>query len=312
MNDKFGHLHSRARRVAEEDDASRVEWIRKPLWIEHPAATRIQNRIQEIFNQPKSDRMENILFIAESGLGKTSIMNRFEKWGPSDFGQNLVKRRPVIKILMPPDPTEKEFFEHILRELSIPYVKLSHMSGPRLRSLAIEVLQRCHTRVLMIDEINSLLVGTPRQQRMFLQVLRFMSNCLGVALVCAGTPEAKYALNSDRQLHSRFSEVELAPWTVGPDLQGFVNRMVQSMPLRQPSPVESSKICRLLVERSGGITSHICWGLRRAAIAAILDGREMIDLAGLQDDRIWAGVTPPLCLPFRVDRTTAGIRKDDL
>ena len=302
MNDKFAHLHPRAREIAEGDDASRVKWIRRPLWIEHPAATRIRTRIQEIFDQPVSDRMENILFIAESGLGKTSLINRLKNKIPSDFGQDSIMSRPIIKILMPPDPTERDFFENILKEVSIPHVKLSHLSGPRLRNLVIEMLQRFRTRVLMIDEINSLLVGTPRQQRMFLQLLRFMSNHLRVALVCAGTPEAKYALNSDSQLHSRFSEVELVPWTVGPDLQGFVNRMVQSMPLRQPSPVESAKVYHLIIDRSGGITSHICGGLRRAAIAAVLDGREMIDLAGLQDDSIWAGVIQP-SLPFRSGRT---------
>jgi hypothetical protein len=46
------------------------------------------------------------------------------------------------------------------------------------------------------------------------------------------------------------------------------------LPLREPSPVDSSKLRRLLVERTGGITLGICKAFERAAIAAIRDGHE--------------------------------------
>ena len=40
----------------------------------------------------------------------------------------------------------------------------------------LRILRELGTRMLMIDEINSVLVGSPRQQRRFLQLLRFLSN----------------------------------------------------------------------------------------------------------------------------------------
>ena len=61
----------------------------------------------------------------------------------------------------------------------------------------IRLLRELGVRVLVIDEINSVLAGTPRQQRLFLQVLRFLSNELGVALVGAGISEARHVLLSD-------------------------------------------------------------------------------------------------------------------
>ena len=161
------------------------------------------------------------------------------------------------------------------------------------RETAFRLLREIGTRMLMIDEINNVLVGGPRQQRYFLQMLRFLSNELRVTLVCAGVPEARFALLADPQLRSRFMTVELEPWGAGPELAAFVALLVQGLPLRQPSPVDSSKLRRLLVERSNGITQSICFALQRAAAAAIKSGREFIDLAGLDDGGIWRGLGLP-------------------
>ena len=100
------------------------------------------------------------------------------------------------------------------------------------------MLREIGARVLVIDEINSVLAGTPREQRLFLQLLRFLSNDLRMALVGVGVPEARHALLSDAQLRSCFSDIELPVWTPGEELRDFVTRLVWSLPLRQPSPIE--------------------------------------------------------------------------
>ena len=156
------------------------------------------------------------------------------------------------------------------------------------------MLRELGTRMLMIDEINSILVGSARQQRQFLQLLRFLSNELQVAIVCAGVPEARFALLSDPQLRSRVAEIVLEPWTSGPEFQAFVNILVQGLPLRRPSPVDSARLRRLLVERSGGITLSICRALERAGAAAIRNGQERIDLAALEDPRRSGGASDRL------------------
>ena len=157
----------------------------------------------------------------------------------------------------------------------------------------MRLLHELGTRVLVIDELNSLLAGTPRQQRVFLQLLRFLSNELRLAIVAVGVPEARHALLSDGQLRSRFTDIELPRWSLGEDLRDFVTRLTWSLPLREPSPVDLPKLRRLLVERTGGITLGICKAFERAAVAAIRDGREKIDLASFEDPEIWRGVATP-------------------
>ena len=108
-----------------------------------------------------------------------------------------------------------------------------------------------------------------------------------------------HALLSDSQLRSRFTDVELPPWTLGEDLRDFIVRLTWSLPLREPSPVDAPKLRRLLVDRTGGITLGICKVFERAAVAAIRNGRERIDLASFEDPEIWRGVA-------RSSRTTRG------
>lgn len=191
---------------------------------------------------------------------------------------------------MPEEPSDEAFFLQVLKAVEAPFdlARRRHRLG--IRETTFRILREIGTRMLMIDEINSVLVGSARQQRQFLQLLRFLSNELQVAIVCAGVPEARFALRSDPQLRSRVADVALPPWIDGPELRAFVALLVQGLPLRRPSPVDSTPLRRLLVERSGGITLSICRAIERAGAAAIRDGREFIDLAALQDEGVWLGI----------------------
>ena len=194
---------------------------------------------------------------------------------------------------MPEDPSEEAFYVQVLKAVGAPVVLSTRPRRLSVRENTFRLLRELGTRMLMVDEINSVLVGSARQQCYFLQLLRFLSNELQIAIVCAGVPEARFALLSDPQLRSRVVDVALEPWTAGPELAAFIALLVQSLPLRRPSPVDSAKLRRLLVERSGGITLSICRALERAAAAAIRTGQECIDSPGLEDTEIWRGLLLP-------------------
>ena len=76
------------------------------------------------------------------------------------------------------------------------------------------------------------------------------------------------------------------------DLQRFVNLLVAGMPLRQPSPVNSPPKCDGCSRNvQGGVTLSVSKAIERAAIAAIRTGKEYIDLAALENENVWRGVT---------------------
>jgi hypothetical protein len=290
----LAHLHPGVRQIALADDAVRLQAIRAKRWITHPPAARVLASLREALDQIPSDRMENLLLVAESGMGKTMLLRKFHRERAQAFDPVAgLQPHPVVLTLMPEDPSDEAFFVQVLKAVGAPVDLPRRLHRLSLRETTFRILRELGTRMLMIDEINSILVGSARQQRQFLQLLRFLSNELQVAIVCAGVPEARFALLSDPQLRSRVADVTLEPWTAGSELQAFVTMLVQSLPLRQPSPVDSVKLRRLLIERSGGITLSICRAVERAGIAAIRSGRERIELSGLDDPEIWRGLSPP-------------------
>jgi type II secretory pathway predicted ATPase ExeA len=290
---EFAHLPQDVRPIAALDAEARIAHIRAERWVQNPAADRVLGYLHEASTQPRRERMENILLIGESGMGKTMLIRKFERQTAVAFDDGAgVQQRPVVVMLMPHEPTERAFFVQLLQAMHAPAGGHLNSRYP-VQAVVMRLLGELQTRLVVIDEINSVLAGTPRQQRIFLQLLRFMSNELRLAFVGVGVPEARHALLSDSQLRSRFTDVELLPWTDGEVLRGFVNRLAWSLPLREPSPVDSAKLRRLLVERTGGVTLGICKGLERAAIAAIRGGTERIGLESFDDPEIWRGVAAP-------------------
>lgn len=295
------HLHPDVRPLAALDDDTRITRIRGERWIAHAAAVTVLGSLHEAFAQPPSERMENVLLIAESGMGKTSLIRKFERiHAASSDAVTGITPRPVLVMLMPQEPGEDAFFVQLLKAVDAPFDLSARRHRLALRETSFRTLRELGTRVLVIDEINSLLVGTARQQRLFLQLLRFLSNELRIALVCTGVPEARQALLSDPQLRSRFTDIELPTWKPDMALQAFANLLVHGLPLRCPSPIDSARIRRLLIDRSAGITLIICRAFERAGAAAIRSGKERIDLATLEDPAIWNGVR---LVPARLGRS---------
>ena len=285
----LSHLLPEFRAHALLPNVERIEHIRSERWVDHPAALDVLAQLQEIAEQPPRGRMLNALLTAEPGMGKTMTLQKLVRENAKAFDHRTgIEPSPVLYMLMPPVPTEEAFFGQVFAALGTPAI--TYHSAPRRRDTTFRLLRECGTRTLVIDELNSVLAGSPRQQRVFLQLLRFLSNELSIALICAGTPEARQALLTDPQLRSRFIEVELPLWQEGEDLRLFLARLVQSLPLRQPSPVDLRALRRLVAARSAGLTWTICKAFERAAVAAIVSGRERLERSSFDDPQTWRGL----------------------
>jgi len=300
----LGHLQPEFRAAASLPDAERVIRVRSERWIDHPQARAVLNELQEIVDQPPRGRMLNALLTAEPGMGKTMTLKKLVRENVNEPGRKAGgEPQPVLYVLMPELPTEDAFFSQVFTGLGIP--PIYHSATMRRRDATFRLLREAGTRALVIDEINSLLAGTPRQQRILLQLLRFLSNELGIALICAGAPEARQAMLTDPQLRSRFLDLELPPWRDDGDLRVFLARLVQSLPLRRPSPVDSPGLRRLVARRSSGLTLTICKAFERAAVAAIASGEERLDRSKLESQAVWRGLAPGMAASVSLRRGLA-------
>ena len=65
----FAHLPEDVRSLAQLDAEVRIAHIRAERWVQHAAAERLLGYLQEAFDQPSRERMENLLLLGESGMG---------------------------------------------------------------------------------------------------------------------------------------------------------------------------------------------------------------------------------------------------
>ena len=143
--------------------------------------------------------MPCLLIYGDTGMGKTKIIRKFERQNPKRLCQPTgVTKRPVVVALTPPEPIERELYAEILIALDAPV--LAGGSTAREKDICRRLLRTVEARMLVLDQANDMLVGTFRQQRVFLNAIRFLANDLRIPLVCVGTDQARQALLTDAQL----------------------------------------------------------------------------------------------------------------
>lgn len=199
-----------------------------------------------------------------------------------------VQRMRVVVMQMPPEPDEKSFYAQLLSSVEAP-VRAS-MNVHQMRYIVRDLLGYIGARLLIIDEVHTLLASTYRQQRILLNTLRYLANELRIPMVCAGTAEAKTALITDQQLADRFEEFELPAWQNDESFLRLIASFQTVFPLRRSSDLTSPACRRLLLDRTDGVTVRIVRLLETLAIDAVRSGKEKIDRDSLESLR----VPPPL------------------
>jgi len=164
------HMAPEVREDAHLCDQERIQRIRVERWISYPKADFVLSRLNELLTYPPRDRMPSLLLFGSTGIGKTKILRKFMRDHPARFDRRTgVTTSPVVSMQMPPEPDEKSFYEELLGALQAP-VRQSHTAGA-LRRTSRDLLGLMGARMLIIDEVHSLLAGTYRQQRIMLNTL---------------------------------------------------------------------------------------------------------------------------------------------
>ncbi|KFG90091.1 TniB [Sphingobium herbicidovorans NBRC 16415] len=296
----YEHLFPMYREQAGLPDQDRIDWLRRDRWISLPQADAALERLEDLLTYPQRGRMPCLLLFGSTGMGKSEIVNRFaEMHSPAYDVSSGIAAMPVVVVQMPPEPSDEEFYIELLRAMN--YADLGHFTARGLRALAHRCLAEFGVKILILDEIDKMLAGTPRQQRVFLNTVRFLTNDLRIPIVCAGTEDARIAVLTDPNLADRFGAFELVPWRNDHALRQLMASFSGLLPLQRPSVLDVQDVRQRVLALTGGITGRIFRLVEAAAIAAIRNGREMIDASSLDDD--------DLLLPLLSMQVVAGNRR---
>jgi type II secretory pathway predicted ATPase ExeA len=301
MSNEFEHLSSESKEEAYLPSEERIRRIQAERWIGYARAETILGRLDELLQYPQRDRMPCLLLHAATGMGKTKLLRKFRRTHPPVFDSTVgVQRMQIVAMQMPPEPDEKSFYTQLLSSLDAPL--RTSMNVHQMRHIVRDLLGFVGARMLIIDEVHTLLASTYRQQRILLNTLRYMANELRIPLICAGTADAKIALTTDEQLADRFEAYDLPLWQNDEAFMRLLVSFQSTFPLRRSSDLTSSASRRVLLDRTHGVTVRIVRLLEALAVDAVKTGKEQIDLDSLSNLRVSSQL---LSMGDQFDATTA-------
>lgn len=276
-----------------QDD--RISLIQSDIWIGFPRAEQVLDRLQNLIEAPRQTRMPGLLVHGASGIGKTMIArNLSRRYAPEYDPMAGVTHTPLLLLQAPPAPDERRFYLHILAAVGAPATAIA-VRSQNVASLEVRVialLRDLGLRMILIDEVHNLLAGTHREQRRFLNVLRYLSNELEVSLVCFGVSEAVDAIRGDVQLARRLDEHHLPNWRDDSEFSNMIQTLIAAMPLEKKSNLKVKSL-RQILALTGGVTSRVFSLVKDLAIDAIRSGEECItDEAVANWSPLWSRYAP--------------------
>ena len=273
---EFEHLLPAYRHIAMCDDEERIQFMAEPRWIEYSGAIKIFKELKRLLDLPLRTKMQNMLIVGEPNNGKTTLVRTFrEKYGQPYINDQEVSVKPIIIAEAPPSADEKGLYMSILERLEAPY----RVTAPArdLRFKTVNLLEVCHTKMLVIDEFHSLLTGSPRKQCELMNTVKMLCNELAIPIIGVGTQEAVQVLHTDPQHASRFDVARLPVWKLNNEFQRLLQSFEKVLPLRKQSGIQHPDLAMRIHTICGGNIGNLSRLLVECATQAIRSGTEQIN-----------------------------------
>jgi hypothetical protein len=273
----YSHLNEATSALVERSDDERIHAIREGSWLGYKDAKRILARMEDLLNYPRITRMPNMLLVAPSFNGKTSILRRFVSQHLPDLdAANEVTICPVVMVEAPPKPDITDFYTRILDTLMTPYKPTA--SVPEKYSQIKRLFRQMNVRMLIVDEIHHLIAGSLNRQQEFRNALKSLGNETMVSMVAAGIEDAYNAFNTDPQMSSRFTPEDLPLWKANIEFGSLLATLELRMPLKLPSNLKDPATMLAIHTRSEGTLGDMCDLVKELAVDAIRSKTERITL----------------------------------
>ena len=278
------HLHPDLLAVIDMPAQDRIRMMDSPRWIGYSRATEVMDFLQGLLIKPQRPRMPNLLLIGDSNNGKTTLIRHFvDVCGQGYVDENSEPVKPIILAEAPPTADEKALYISILERFWTPYRATDPVT--KLRFQLIHLMRACHVRMLIIDELHSLLAGTAQKQREVMNALKNLCNELCIPIVGVGTSEAVRVLHTDPQHASRFEVARLPSWTLDKEFQRLLASFERVLPLQHASKLHTPELAMRLHAISEGNIGNLHRLLIECATEAINSGEERITLPIIENNK---------------------------
>ena len=275
MSHAYSHLTAEAVAALDLPLAARAARMLTDRFVTHERLQRIFDTVDLMVRRPTRVRADGLIISADPGCGKTMLCEAILRRYPAELATvQSPARLPVIVISMSEAREAKQLHIELLKALGYPHPH--RHTADRRRDLVRELAQAASLRLLVIDEIQDVLIGTLRQQQLALEAIKALMNRLRVAVIALGTADAVHAMGANVHLRARFEDETLPLWKADTYFAHFLEAYESALPLRERSRLSSLDTMRQLIKLSGGVLATIVERLGRAAALAIEHDEERI------------------------------------
>lgn len=280
---QYPHVAGAFQHVFNMPDEDRMRFIDEDRWVPYSAAKEIVDELVELLRMPRRNKMDCLVIVGESNIGKTQLIRQFVK----EHGQPYVAGDetifPVVLVESPATPSEKGLLMAILESMKAPYSGRDNRE--KLKYQVENLFARCKVKMLIIDEFHSMGRGSPLKKQEALNIIKSLCNVLSLPIVGVGTSDVESFLSVDKQMESRFQTRRLRRWEANRDFQKLLSGFEQTLPLRNASNLKNGGSAELLFELSKGNLGDLHRFLRKCAKHAIQTGAEVIDVNLIKEVR---------------------------
>jgi GTPase SAR1 family protein len=278
------HLHPKSRALVDLPIEDRIIARWPSLWIGHRAADNIFTTLDRYLITPPSIRPRNLLVFGESGVGKSTILRRWESRVRAANAKRVESEEfdgagdwmvlPAIRIQTPPAGDETKLYNNILLEFGM---KVSPSMGLAQKELMVrQLIAQCGVKVLLMDEFHNALSGRFDKRLHFNVLIKNLTNETGVPIVAAGTASVDQVFQTEDQLNRRFNRIKIERMKLDNEWRKILRAYGKLIPLRQPSDLTDPSLSERLYALSNGIIGELSNLLYDAALAAVDSGEERI------------------------------------
>lgn len=266
--DHVAKLFPEARAMLERSPEEKIRFVREDRWLPYPAADRLLDKLESLFNMPEKVRAPSMLIVGDSHCGKSFLVRRFQDRHPKTDGLYEVACPVYYLHSCPPEPDEHRLYEEILQDLKIPF-RYSDRPSKKLDEIRYQ-FEQIGVRMIILDEMSNALSGSTNKQRVFMNAIKNLHNAVQRPVVLVGTHEAEFVAHSDRQFQSRFKVETLNRWSYGIEFQRFLAKLELTLPFEQSSLLASVELSQQIFNRakSGCIGDYVDL-VTEAAVLAI-------------------------------------------
>ncbi len=255
--------------------ADRLRHLNSNFFIRYPAAVEIMDELEELAD-PYGSLRQDLCIVGYSGNGKSWLAKAFVRSFPVDSNlQGDAAVIPVVYVKTPGRASVPMLAERIL-------VALGQTIKPgtkekRFLPRAIAVLKQVKTKVLILDDIQHIQVGTATERAFMRNTLKELGELCDLSVIGFGTEAASAIVSHDTQIERRFELRALPNWKFDDHSRSLLVHVEKFMNLEHDSGIGfDEQLTRRIVADAEGTLGNMVKIIRLAAAVAIKSGEERI------------------------------------